>query len=773
MNKKGWAAAVVRRRGVIALGWLGLTALLVPLAGELEQRLDVSARIEGSESAAVEETLATRFESPFARNAVVVLTGLPGPETREGREALGEVVQAIKAVPGVTRTFSHLDTSDRLFRAGGTFVVVGLQAGPPVDSLVPPLRAATGSVAARLRERFPAATLRVTGEPALNFDFRRAAATGARSAERRALPVTVALLLLAFGGIVASALPIVAGGLAIVLTLGAAALLTGVLPLSVTLESVVSMLGLGLGIDYGLLMVSRFRESREAGGDPEAAAEDAARHAGKTVILSGAAVAIGFLGLLAVPLGEIRSVAVGGLVVVAASVLLATTLLPGLLAWMGPRIDAGRWWAGRSSQGRGEGWMRWGRWVAAHPLLVLVVSSAPVLLLALEARRLTTDMPRGDWLPPSLESAAALHDLQAMGRRGLVAELRVILELPEDVQSLSVEGWRASERLAAVLAADPRVAEVRSLRTYAGDRADDLAYISVLPGFLKRSYLSGEGDAVLLEVLPREDVEAGALTHLVRELRAGDVARWSGVAGTRLRVGGLPAFNADYEDAVAGRFPGIVALVVGGTFLALLVGFRSVLVPIKAVVLNLLSVAAAFGAVVIVFQDGRGAAWLGLTAPTGGVFPAVPLLVFCIVFGLSMDYEVFLVARVAEARRAGRDEAEALAEGLARTGGVITSAAAIMIAVFGAFAVGDVLLVKMLGFALAVAVLIDATLIRVAIGPALLRLAGPWNWWPGGSHATGERGVLTRYRSGRGQPHAPAPAPCGPAGSGGTSGSRP
>jgi RND superfamily putative drug exporter len=175
----------------------------------------------------------------------------------------------------------------------------------------------------------------------------------------------------------------------------------------------------------------------------------------------------------------------------------------------------------------------------------------------------------------------------------------------------------------------------------------------------------------------------------------------------------------------------MVGLVVGGTLLALFVGFRSVLVPLKAVLLNLLSVAAAFGALVLVFQDGHGAALLGLAGPLHGIFPIVPALVFCSVFGLSMDYEVFLVARVREERRAGRSESEAIVEGVARTGPLITSAAAVMIAVFASFVLGDFVLMKMLGFALSAAVLIDATLVRLVIGPALLQLAGRYNWWPG------------------------------------------
>jgi len=194
-----------------------------------------------------------------------------------------------------------------------------------------------------------------------------------------------------------------------------------------------------------------------------------------------------------------------------------------------------------------------------------------------------------------------------------------------------------------------------------------------------------------------------------------------------------------------------------GTLVALLVGFRSLLVPLKAVVLNLFSVAAAFGAVVLVFQDGLGVRLLGLDAPLDGTFPAVPLIVFCVVFGLSMDYEVFLVARVAEARRRGLGDTEALAEGVARTGGVITSAAAIMIAVFAAFTFGGFVLVKILGFALAAAVLLDVTVVRVALGPALLALAGRWNWWPGDSGALSPPGT-DRPASAEARPARPAAA---------------
>lgn len=735
---RSFAETIVRGRLGVVLLLAAAGAVLLPLAPRAEDALDVSGRIRGSESAAVEEILATRFESPFARSAVAVLSGVPSPATPRGREALTELVAALGALDGVTRTWSHLDQADPFFvgAGGGTFVLVGLDPDAPADALVASLREEGRAVAARLGERFPGAALRWTGEPVLNIDFRRASAEQVRAAEARALPLTALLLLVAFGTLAATVLPLVAGGLAVGLTLGTAVLLTRWWPLATTLQVVASMLGLGLGIDYALLTVSRFRESLGRGRGAERAAADACRHAGGTVALSGAAVAIGFAGLLLVPVSELRSLALGGLLVVGASVAIAVTLLPALLAWLGPAVNRGRlrWQrSGEPPERAAQAWRLWGRWVWRHPVLVLLVAGTPLLFLCAHAPRMRTGLPDGDWLPASMESTAAVKELRAMGRSGLVQEVRLVVHLPEEAFALGAEGWEALRLVEEGLADDPRVARVQSLRRVAGDRADDLAYVSFLPGFLKHCFISGEGDAGLLSLIPREGVTPAEMADLVRDLRRTDPSLLTGLEGSRLQVGGLPAFNVDYDDAVAGRFGRVVALVIGTTLLALFLAFRSVLVPLKAVALNLLSVGAAFGAVVLVFQDGHGASWVGLGGATGSVFPAVPILAFAIVFGLSMDYEVFLMARVAEARRAGQDEGEAVAEGLARTGRVITSAAAVMVGVFGAFAAGDFLLVKMLGFALGVAVLLDATLIRVAVGPALLRLGGRWNWWPGRS----------------------------------------
>jgi RND superfamily putative drug exporter len=362
---------------------------------------------------------------------------------------------------------------------------------------------------------------------------------------------------------------------------------------------------------------------------------------------------------------------------------------------------------------------------------VLAIGALPVCALAWQATRLDTRLPRGDWLPRDMESARAVRDLQRMSRGNIVQGIRVVLDLPPDMPVLDHAGWRATSRMTAALLREPEVAHVRSLPTIVPGAVPGRLLESLLPADVSATFVSRDGRATLLEVIPAEDASPNALVDLVVRMRERGAVEMSGVPRARMLVGGIPAFNADYRGALTGRFVTLASVVIGATLLVLGVALRSILIPLKAVALNLLSVAAAFGAMVLVFGDGVGIHLLGHGAPPGGTFPMIPVLVFCIVFGLSMDYELFLVSRVAEARRAGASDSDAIVEGVARTGGVITSAAAIMIVVFGAFMLGDVLLVQMLGFALAVAVLIDATVVRMAIGPALLRLAGRWNWWPG------------------------------------------
>lgn len=707
-----FASAVVRFRGRIALAWVVASILLVPTARDPEGKLAVSGQIAGSETARVQRVLEERFGPAFAERLFLVLANVPSPDTVEGRRLLEDVVVSLDTLACVQQTLSYLDTRDAVFLGGagrGTFVVVGMQPSDAgLDANLTELRRSTSEMRTSLRSSWPHADLLWTGERALNSDLRAVSSHQAEAAERRALPLTLVLLGLVFGAVGAAFLPVLSGIAGITLALGTAVCIGTFVDLSILLQNVVSMLGLGLGIDYALLMVSRFRQNLDKGMSRELAASTAAENAGHTIVVSGLAVGIGFAALLFVPLNELRSVAIGGLLVVTVSVLLATTFLPGVLAWLGPHIDFIRLRPASGSRRWNEKrlWNAWGNWVCKHSLLTLVVGAAPLAWLAVQATRIDTRLPRGDWLPRQMESARGLDALYDMGRGGYVSSLRVVLDMPPGSSVLEPSSWSAVQSVQETLRGDARIADVRAFK-------------------------SADRSAALLEVAPREELDPNDLMQLVVDVRGARERGRARLGAVRMLVGGLPAFNLDYRDAVAGHFPIVVGFIVLGTFVALLAGFRSVLIAVKAVVLNLLSVAAAFGALVLVFQDGHGIAWVGLSAPMGGTFPAVPILVFCTVFGLSMDYEVFLVGRVAEARRQGASDAEALVEGLSRTGGIITSAAAIMIVVFGAFVRGEFLLIKMMGFALAVAVFLDATIVRIAVGPALLRIAGRWNWWPG------------------------------------------
>jgi RND superfamily putative drug exporter len=736
MRPPSLAEFIVRRRGVVVLGWIVACVLLLPNARHLESVLRVAARVEGSESATVDEQLARRFQSPFARSVVLVATGLPSPSDSLGREVLRQLVDSVRTVKGVTRVFSYLDGRETLFvGTGGYFVVVGLSDQRAPDVMLDTLRRATERFASALRREYSSVSLRWTGETALNVDLRRKSADDARRAEWRALPVTLVLLLLAFGSFIAAALPIGAALLAIGVALGAAALVGHLWSLSILLQNVVTMIGLGLGIDYSLLVLQRFREELRIDDDRTRAAAEALRHAGPTIILSASAVAIGFAALAVIPVNELRSVAVGGLLVTGVSMLVATTLLPVVLATLGGWIDVGRISVVRFSDL--VAWRRWAVFVTQHPGMVLLVAGLPVSVLAWQARRLTTGQPTVDWLPRQMQSAVALHDLISMGRGAVVQTLRLTLELPPDVSAVDDSGWAATSRLARQLVADSAVARVRSLPGFVAPFGASLprdVLLSSLPDGVIQTFESRDGYMAMLEVVPREGLSPDQLIALVRRIRDMGPVSVTAAGTSMVRIGGVPALNIDYEDAVAGprQFTRVVSLIVIATLVVLAIGCRSLLVPLKAIVLNLLAVTASFGAVTLVFQEGLGARLLGIDGPLGRVFPAVPVLVFCVVFGLSMDYEVFLVARVREGRVAGLGEREAIADGLTHTARLITSAAAIMIAVFGAFMLGDFLLMKMLGFALAFAVLIDATVMRLAISPALLVIAGRWNWWPGG-----------------------------------------
>ena len=709
---------------------------LLPFSFQADKHLETATRVEGSQAETVRQELATRFRSPFVDRVVLVVQGLPPADSDQGSQALETVEAKLKEESGVSSAVSYLDLRDPIFlgKGGGTFILIGLASTEgPVESLVPGLHQLARSLENQLRSQYPAVKLELTGEVPLNFDIRKASADDVRRGESLVIPATLVLLLLAFGSFAAALIPLAVGQLAIATTMAITGFLAQRWHLSILVQNLATMLGLGLGIDYALLMVSRFREAIAAGNNGHRSSILAARHAGRTLLISASTVTIGFLALLTVPISEIRSIGIAGVLVAALSVLLTNTLVPAVLAILGRRIDFGKLpftpkLDARRDAVAGIRWRRWGKLIVAHPWLALILAGVPLLLLAWQVRHLDTSIPQVNWLPKAAESVDALNALERMDRSGVVESLRIVVDLPDSIAQTDT-GWNAVDRLSKQLASDPRCARVISVTTLAESNRSSLTSLS---RETRRTFLSADGRAALLEVVPATSVSLREQVYWVRALRKTGAPTLTGVPSARLLIGGIPALNADYETLVVNHVSSATTLVVAGTLFALLIGFQSVFAAVKAVGLNLLSVAASIGALVLVFQDGHGSEFLGVPGGTGSVFPLVPIVTFAIVFGLSMDYEVFLVARVLEARRCGLNEMEAIPEGMAKTAGLITSAAAIMIVVFAAFTFGDFLVVKMIGFTLSVAVLIDATIVRIVIGPALLRIAGDWNWWPGG-----------------------------------------
>src|SRR5580658_10440493 len=495
--RRFWLAGVV----------LAAVLALLPFSFHAERHLETATRIEGSQAESVAQELATRFRSPFVDRVVLVIQGLPPADSEEGEQALAVIVEGLREEPGVSGVVSRLELRDPIFlgRGGGTFILVGLASTEgPVESLVPKLHQRAASLQNQLRGRYPAVKLELTGETPLNFDIRKASADDVQHAESLAIPATLALLLVAFGSLVAALIPVAIGQLAIATALAIGGFLALRWHLSILVQNLATMLGLGLGIDYALLMVSRFREAIAVEQNGLKASVIAARQAGHTLLISASTVAIGFLALLTVPISEVRSIGVAGFLVAGTSVLLANTLVPALLAALGLRINAGRLpFIARLDENRdartGNRWRQWGKVIVAHPWLAIFLAGAPLLLLASQAARLDTSVPRGDWLPSQAESVRALHTLERMDRVGVVYTLRVILELPTDSIAQTDAGWNAVDRFSKRLASDPRSDRVISMTTMAeGDRSG----LGNLPRETRRTFLSRDGRAALIEVLP-------------------------------------------------------------------------------------------------------------------------------------------------------------------------------------------------------------------------------------------------------------------------------
>ncbi|MFE9392248.1 MMPL family transporter [Streptomyces sp. NPDC006784] len=529
------------------------------------------------------------------------------------------------------------------------------------------------------------------------------AADSGGAAEGAGILAALVILVFMFGTVVAAGLPVITALFAVGTTLGAIVLVSHLFTVATWAPYVMMLVGLGVGIDYALLIFARYRTELTSGAETAEAAQRALQTAGRTVAVAGCTVIIALLGLVALGLGALRGAALAVALTILVTMLASLTLLPALLAVFGKRFErqfraraAKR--ADRGKSEEGAGWRRLGAAVQRRPVAVLVL--AVVALGALAAPMLGMRLGFADaGNDPQGSTSRKAYDRLADGFGPGVNGPLVIAVAPQGDDGSGGDVREAARALTAALRDTPGIA----------------GSSGVIP--------TGDGEAATVLAYPKTAPQDEATTDLVHHLREEVLPRLSERTGADYLLGGATASVIDYSDTVASRMPLFVAIVVGLSMLLLAAVFRSLLIPLKAALLNLLSIGAALGAITLVFQNG----WLGEQA--GPIEAYLPVMIFAIVFGLSMDYEVFLLSRMREEWLRTGDHTAAVREGLARTGAVVTAAGAIMIVVFGSFFLSDDRMLRQFGFGLAVAIFMDAVVIRCLLVPAVLRLLGPRAWW--------------------------------------------
>jgi RND superfamily putative drug exporter len=746
-----WGAFVYRRRR-----WLAALAIVVAgafgsLGGSVADNLSTGGWLDPtSESAHVSDRLEADFGG--GRSAFIALFRSTDPEadatSAEFQGAIASALAPVLEVDGVTGLTGYAETGDDRFIStdGDTaYVVIGLDVAEDRSiELVDPVQEAIADPNGY--------TIALTGFGPVQQDSARLSEEDLIRAETVSLPIAALVLILVFSSLVAAGMPLLVAGLAIPTSIGVINLVARQTEMSIYVLNIATMLGLALAIDYSLFITSRFREELARGRTVEQAVERAVGTAGKAVLFSGIAVAIGLSGLLWFQASGLSSIGLGGAIVVVASVVYSLTFLPAILGILGPRVNAlsvagllRRLGLRRERAGeiRRSRWAQVAHAVMRRPLAVLVPTLAFLLLLGSPYLRLQQGIPDATALPPNVSSRDAWVALQNEFQSGETTPIIVLLDTAGEATSPdAIEAVRAyTERLVTLPGID-RVEGPFSLTdpaTGAALTADQIAQLYAAPpeqvppdlaaglARLREAYLRDR--TVRLDAISPLNASTPEGTAVVSEIRRLHDHLEVGLTGAQ--VGGGAAIGEDFLTSQSERIPWAVGTTLFASAMVLFLLFGSLAIPIKAVIMTLLSLTASFGALVWIFQEGNLRQLLDFE-PLGYTIAGNPIIMFAVLIGLSMDYEVLLLSRVQEAYRRTGDNAAAVADGLARTAGVITGAALIMVTVFAAFALAETITIKSIGVGMAIAVALDATIIRVLLVPATMRLLGRWNWWAPG-----------------------------------------
>ena len=694
-SRRPWAVIGIWVLAVVAAGAVVSTMLSSALTTE-------AALTNNPEAKQAESLLEERLRGPRRINETIIVSStsstVEDPAFRAYVTRLRDRIQALgpDAIQSSTTYFETGD--DTLVSQDRRTTLVPIVMAGKVDDAAEHVADVRKVIS---EDRPPGFTAQMFGFASLGEDFGKVAEEDLATGETIGILAALVILVIVFGAVVAGVIPVLVGMAAIALALAIVALLGRTVLFSFFVPNMITMMGLAVGIDYSLFIVSRYREERHHGRDKLEAIEAAGGTASRAVLFSGMTVVLALTGMLIVPNNIFRSLAAGAIFVVLVAVTASLTLLPAILGLLGDRVDRLRIRRTQAAPGRPGGfWDRFTRGVMHRPVASLAVGVIILLAAAFSSLDMRTGFSGVTTVPDELPSKQAFLALAKDFPGGLSSPAEIVVD--GDASSPAVR--TGVERLQSAMAAD---------------------------GFFGAPQVQTNqaGDLTLISAPLRGDPASKAAVNAIERLRETHVpAAFPPGSGAKVLVGGETAFNKDFFDMTAHYMPIVFAFVLGLSLILLTLAFRSIVVPIKAILLNLLSVGAAYGLIVLVSQKGVGAGILGFQQVE--VIEAwLPLFLFSVLFGLSMDYHVFLLSRIREHFDQTGDNTESVAYGLSTTAGMITGAALIMVAVFSGFAVGKLVAFQQMGFGLAVAVLIDATIVRSVLVPASMKLLGDRNWY--------------------------------------------
>jgi RND superfamily putative drug exporter len=734
-----WGAFVYRFRRPIVLLTVLLAIGSLTLATRASDELSSGGWLDPtSESATVAQRLDTEFGA--GKSSMIAVFTSPGGADATSPAVQQEIAASLADVTKdthVTGIVGYAQTRDRRFistsgTAAYTLIELNVSDEASVE-IVDSIRSAIHEPAGL--------NVRLTGYGPITKDSAEASERDLQRAESVSLPFAALILVLVFASLVAAGMPLLVAGLAIPSTLGLVYLVAQQVEMSIYVLNIATMLGLALAIDYSLFIVSRFREELARGRSVAEAVERAIGTAGKAVAFSGFAVAIGLSGLLFFEASALRSIGIAGSLVVLCSVFYALTFLPALLGMLGPRVNSLSLGGlirrfrpvSKLDRTRDSRWAGVAQMVMRRPIAVLVPVLALLVLLGSPFLRLQQGVPNASIFPAGLESRDAYFSLVNEFPRGETTPITILADVPgsptdpANVRALADYAARL-DAIDGIDRVESPFSNLTNPQTGAPLTPDEIVALYSAPPAQLQVLLSAyvHGSTVRLDAVSPIDSAQPAGTAIISTVRATDPG-----AGIHAQVGGVAALGHDFLVSQGERMPWAIGVTLIASAVILFLLFGSVAIPIKAVIMTLLSISASFGALVWIFQEGNLSNILNFE-PLGFTIAGNPIIMFSVIFGLSMDYEVLLLSRIQEAYRRTGDNTASVAEGLARTAGVITGAALIMVTVFSAFALADIITIKSIGVGMAIAVLLDATIIRVLLVPATMRLLGRWNWWAPG-----------------------------------------